>query len=143
MATSNPIARAQSIDEYISVFPKQTQRLMQKLRLTIRKAAPKASEVISYGMPAFSQEGMLVYFAAYKSHIGFYPTGSGINAFKNEIREFKHSKGAVQFPLDQELPLDLIRRMVKFKVEENKLKALSKTKTKPATSKSKSRNAAE
>lgn len=142
MATSNPIARAQSIDEYISVFPKQTQRLMQKLRLAIRKAAPKAMEVISYGMPAFSQEGMLVYFAAYKSHIGFYPTGSGINAFKNEIRGFKHSKGAVQFPLDKELPLDLVRRMVKFKLEENKLKALSKTKAKPAVSKSKSKNAA-
>jgi len=130
MALTTKTAKASTIDEYISVYPIQTQKLLQKVRLTIHKAAPKATEVISYGMPAFSLNGPLVYFAAYKTHIGFYPTGTGIAAFKNEISDFKNSKGAVQFPLDKPLPLDLIKKMVKFKLEENLMKAeLKKIKT--------------
>lgn len=135
MVSTQPIAKAQSIDEYMSIFPKQTQRLMQKLRMAIHRAAPKATEVISYGMPAFRQDGVLVYFAAYKAHIGFYPTGSGILAFKNKITDFKYSKGAIQFPLDQELPIALIQRIVKFRVEQNKIKALAKSQPKTGSAK--------
>lgn len=134
MVMKNKVAKPQNIDEYISVFPIQTQKLLQKLRLTIKKAAPKSEEVISYGMPAFSLNGILVYFAGYKSHIGFYPTSSGIAAFKREISEYKNSKGAVQFPLNKPLPLELIKKMVKFRVELNFLKAEIK-KTKSAAAK--------
>ncbi|WP_240618500.1 iron chaperone [Pedobacter yonginense] len=88
---------------------------MQHIRETIHQAVPHATEVISYGMPAFKQHGILVYFAGYAKHIGFYPTGAGIEAFKHEFENYKWSKGAVQFPLDQPLPLDLITRITKFK----------------------------
>ena len=110
---------AADIDEYISTFPAETRKLLQQLRATIRKAAPRAEETISYGMPAFRQHRVLVYFAGYARHIGFYPTGTGIAAFKAELSAFKHSKGAVQFPLDKPLPLALIRRMVQYKVRED------------------------
>ena len=92
---------------------------MKKLRQTIRKAAPEAEEVISYQMPAYKLQGMLVYFAAYKNHIGFYPTGSGIFAFKKELSIYECSKGTVRFPLDKPLPLGLIGKIVKFRVKEN------------------------
>jgi uncharacterized protein YdhG (YjbR/CyaY superfamily) len=108
-----------TVDRYIAGFPEETQKLLQQLRATIIKAAPKAEEVISYKMPAYKQNGMLVFFAGYKNHIGFYPTGAGIAAFKKEIAEYKNSKGAVQFPLDKPLPLKLITEMVKFKVSQN------------------------
>lgn len=108
---------------YIATFPKSTQALLQQVRAIIQKAAPKAEEVISYGMPAYKQEGMLVYFAGYAHHIGFYPTASGIKAFEKEIAKYKHSKGAVQFPLDEPLPAALITRIVKFKLKENLNKA--------------------
>ena len=108
-----------NVDEYISSFPKDVQIKLEQIRLTIIKAAPLAEEVISYGMPAFKYHGILVYFAAYKNHIGFYPTGSCIKNFKNEISEFKTSKGTVQFPLDKKVPLSLISKITKFRVKEN------------------------
>lgn len=116
------------IDEYISNFPKETQLLLSEMRETISKAAPAAEEIISYGMPAFKLNGVLVYFAGYKNHIGFYPTASGIEQFKKEISKYKNAKGSVQFPLDQNLPLNLISRIVKFRVSENLLKAKLKKK---------------
>jgi uncharacterized protein YdhG (YjbR/CyaY superfamily) len=110
---------ARDMDEYIALQPLNIREELEKLRSTIRAAAPKAKEVISYQMPAFNYYGMLVYFAAYKSHIGFYPTGSGIAAFKKELVNYKTSKGTVQFPIDKPLPLRLISKMVKFRVKEN------------------------
>ncbi len=94
------------IDEYISSFPKETQKILEQLRVTIKGVAPHADEVISYGMPAFKLNGMLVYFAAYTNHIGFYPTPSGIAAFKKELSIYKGAKGSVQFQLDKSLPLN-------------------------------------
>ncbi len=120
--------KAINIDEYIAAFPKDVQKTLQQLRITIQKAAPKAEEVISYQMPAFKQNGVLVYFAAYKNHIGFYPTASGIRVFKDEISGYKNSKGAVQFPIDKPLPIQLISKMVKFRVKENLEKEQAKKK---------------
>lgn len=108
-----------NIDEYIANFPEATQALLQQLRATIKEAAPEAEEAISYGMPAFRQNRILVYFAAYSKHIGFYPTGSGIKAFEEEIAKYKWSKGAVQFPIDKPLPIELITKMVSYRVIEN------------------------
>lgn len=108
-----------NIDEYINNFPKDLQDQLKKLRSTIRKAAPNAEEKISYQMPTFALYGNLVYFAAYKKHIGFYPTSSGIKEFQSELTEYKTSKGAVQFPIDQPLPLKLIAKIVKYRVKEN------------------------
>jgi uncharacterized protein YdhG (YjbR/CyaY superfamily) len=108
-----------TIDVYIRTFPKTVQVKLQQLRRIVAKAAPGAEERISYRMPAFFLNGVLVYFAAFTRHIGLYPTSSGIEAFKNELAGYKSSKGAVQFPLDEPLPADLIRRMVRFRVKEN------------------------
>jgi uncharacterized protein YdhG (YjbR/CyaY superfamily) len=116
------------VDEYISGFPKEVQRLLEELRATIKKAAPDAEEVISYQMPAFKLQGMLVYFAGYKSHIGFYPTPSGIEAFRKELSVYKGAKGSVQFPTDSPLPLNLISKIVKYRVRENLEKANTKKK---------------
>ena len=115
-----------NIDEYISGFPEETQKILEQLRATIKKAAPQADEVISYGMPAFKLNGMLAWFAAHSTHIGFYPRVSAIEAFKKELSIYKGSKGTVQFPLDKPLPLGLITKIVKFRVNEN----LQRTKTK-------------
>jgi len=121
------IKKPTNTDSYISTFPKETQKLLQQVRTAIRQAAPEAEEVISYGMPAFKQHGSpLVYFAGYEHHIGFYPTGTGIAAFKKEIEKYKHSKGAVQFPLDKPVPVTLIKQMVKFKLAESLEKAKMK-----------------
>ena len=109
--------KPENIDQYIANFPIGTQKLLQQVRETIHKAVPEAKEVISYGMPAFKQNTVLVHFAGYAKHIGFYPTGSGIEAFKDEFANYKWSKGAVQFPLDKPLPLDLITKITKFKAE--------------------------
>jgi len=109
--------KPENIDQYIANFPAATQKLLQQVRETIHLAVPDAKEVISYGMPAFKQKGVLVYFAGYAKHIGFYPTASGIEAFKKEFGKYKWSKGAVQFPIDQPMPLDLITRITKFKAE--------------------------
>lgn len=111
-----------SVDEYISTFPEEIQLKLEELRRLIRKVVPDAEEIISYNMPAYRMKGILVYFAAYKNHIGFYPTGSGIEAFKNELNDFKWSKGAVQFPMNQKLPEELIQRMVQFRMQEVKTK---------------------
>lgn len=115
-------------DSYIASFPKETQKLLKEVRKTIKEAAPGAEELISYGMPAFKLNGPVAYFAGYEHHIGFYPTGSGIAAFKDEIQKYKNSKGAVQFPLDKPIPVALIKKMVKFKVKENLEKVKLKSK---------------
>jgi len=107
------------IDHYIADFPLPTQDLLEQLRSAILKAAPGAEEVIGYKMPAYRLHGVLVYFAGYKGHIGFYPTGSGIAAFQKELSVYKGAKGSVQFPLDKPLPLALITKIVKFRVKEN------------------------
>lgn len=112
-----------TIDEYISGFPSDVQVVLQTLRQTIHQAAPDAVEKISYGMPTFTLKGNLVHFGAFKTHIGFYPTPSGIENFKDELAVYKGAKGSVQFPLDEPLPLDLVRRIVEFRVEENLAKA--------------------
>jgi uncharacterized protein YdhG (YjbR/CyaY superfamily) len=107
------------IDEYIQMFPENIQALLESMRQAIHEAAPEAQETISYQMPTFRQNGNLVHFAAYKKHIGFYPTPSGIEAFKDELSRYESAKGSVRFPLDQALPLDLVRRIVEFRVKEN------------------------
>lgn len=109
-----------TIDEYISQFPDEVQVILQKLRKEIKQAAPEAIEKISYQMPTFYFNGNLVHFAAYKKHIGFYPAPSGIEAFKNELLQYKWSKGSVQFPIDKPIPYDLVRKIVLFRVGENK-----------------------
>jgi uncharacterized protein YdhG (YjbR/CyaY superfamily) len=117
-----------TIDEYISSFPDDIQTLLQQIRGTIRQAAPEAEEAIKYAMPTFVLNGNLVHFAAFKHHIGFYPVPSGIEEFKKELSSYKGSKGSVQFPLDQPMPLDLISRIVQFRVNENLKKAKAKNK---------------
>jgi uncharacterized protein YdhG (YjbR/CyaY superfamily) len=112
-----------SIDEYLSTFPPETKMMLGLLRKTIRETVPQAEEVISYNMPAAKWHGMLVYYAGYKNHIGFYPTGSGIKNFQKDLTGYKTSKGTVQFPLDKPLPLSLIKKMIRFRVKENKEKA--------------------
>ena len=111
-----------AVDKYIEGFPIEVQAQLVQLRQAIRLAAPDADEVISYGMPAYRQKGILVYFAGYKSHIGFYPTASGIEDFKSELLKFKWSKGTIQFPVGQPLPIDLITRIVRFRVNVNEHK---------------------
>jgi len=107
------------ISRYICQFPAETQAKLVQLRATILKAASGAEEVISYNMPAYRLNGMLVYFAAHSNHIGFYPTPSAIEKFSEELKEFKTSKGAIQFPLDKPLPTKLIEKIVQFRVKEN------------------------
>ena len=109
-----------SIDEYIKDYPKDVQSILQKMRQTIREAAPGAVEAISYQMPTFKLNGRnLVHFAALKSHIGFYPIPSGIEAFKEELSPYRQGRGSVQFPLDKPIPYDLVERIVKYRVKEN------------------------
>jgi uncharacterized protein YdhG (YjbR/CyaY superfamily) len=110
---------AGTIDEYIAEFPAETQTVLQELRALIRESAPGATETISYAIPTFDLHGHLVHFAAFTHHVGFYPTGSGVAAFKKELTPYKSGKGSVQFPLGQPLPRDLIRRIVEFRVAEN------------------------
>ncbi|NJK85320.1 MAG: hypothetical protein HC906_04470 [Bacteroidales bacterium] len=117
-----------AIDKYINSLPEETREKIEKLRETIRNAAPQAEETINYGIPTFKLHGNLVHFAANKGHIGFYPAPSGLEAFKKEISAYKNSKGAVQFPYDKEIPLDLITRIVEFRVKENLEKAKMKAK---------------
>jgi uncharacterized protein YdhG (YjbR/CyaY superfamily) len=112
-----------STDEYIATFPEDIQKKLEGLRATIKAAAPGAEEKISYKMPAFALKGNLVYFAAFKNHIGFYPTSSATEAFKKELSIYEGSKGTVRFPIDKPLPLKLISRIVKFRVAENLKKA--------------------
>ena len=119
-----------SIDEYIATFPEDIQALLQAVRATIKAAAPDAEEIISYSMPAFALKGNLVYFAALKNHIGLYPTASGIAAFTDELSAYEGSKGAVKFPINQPLPLELISKIVQFRVTENLNKAAAKARKK-------------
>ncbi|HEY1038295.1 MAG TPA: DUF1801 domain-containing protein, partial [Bacteroidia bacterium] len=121
------VQKANSIDLFIAEFPKETQVLLNRVRETIRKAAPKATESINYGIPTFQLEGNLVHFSGYKSHIGFYPGSSGIKNFAKELSVYKGAKGSVQFPLDKPIPYALITKIVKFRVTENleKFKAKS------------------
>ena len=110
--------KPKDVDEYISMFPDNIQELLKEVRATITAAAPEAEEVISYQMPAYKFHGMLIFFAAFKNHIGLYPRVSGIETFKEELSVYKGAKGSVQFPLSKPLPLDLIARIVKFRVTE-------------------------
>jgi uncharacterized protein YdhG (YjbR/CyaY superfamily) len=115
-----------SVDEYIATFPPETQALLTKMRETIQAEAPDATERIAYQMPTFYQHGNVVHFAALKHHIGFYPTSSGVAAFERELSSYISTKGAVRFPMDQPLPLDLIRRITRFRVRENQERAAAK-----------------
>ena len=126
----SPKTQPKNIDEYIAGYPTQVQEILEKIRLTIREAAPGAEEAISYQIPTFKLEGNLVHFAAFKKHIGFYPTSSGIARFSNELSVYKSAKGSVQFPLDQPIPYELISRITKFRVKENLERAESKGKKK-------------
>jgi len=112
-----------SIDEYIATFPEDIQKILEELRATIKAVAPEAEEKISYQMPTFFLKGNLVHFAAWKNHIGFYPTPSGTEAFKRELSIYEGAKGSVKFPIDKPLPLGVIRKIVKFRVAENMKKA--------------------
>jgi len=107
------------IDQYIAAQIPEVQTLLEQMRQTIQKAAPEAEEVISYGMPAFKYYGMLVYFAAYKNHIGFYATPTGHMEFKEELSVYKQGKGSVQFPYTRPLPLELVSKIVKYRAQEN------------------------
>ena len=108
-----------NIDDYFSTVPEAIRNKLQKIRETIHKAAPKAEEVISYNMPAFKQNSVLVYFAVFKNHIGFFPTAKPIVVFKEELAEYQTSKGAIQFPLDKKIPFGLISKITKFRVKED------------------------
>lgn len=122
METKKP----ENIDEYIGAFPNDVQEILEKVRMTIQKAAPDTKEKISYSMPAFEQNGIVVYFAAYKNHIGLYALPSGHEAFAEELSKYKSGKGSVQFPLKEKMPYDLITKIVKFRVKENLEKAKKK-----------------
>lgn len=117
-----------TIDEYIAAFPQDVQEILEKIRMTIREAAPGAQEAIKYRMPTFTLKGNLVHFAAFKKHIGFYPVPTGIEAFKDELSAYEGGKGSVQFPLDKPIPFDLISRIVKFRAQENLARAEAKGK---------------
>lgn len=116
MTTDKP----NTIDEYIAGFSKETQLILEKIRAAIQKAAPEATEKISYGIPTFAFKGTnLVHFAAFKNHVGFYATPTGHEAFKEELSRYKQGKGSVQFPLDKPMPLDLIVRIVQYRMKHN------------------------
>lgn len=117
-----------TIDEYIAGFPDEVREILEKIRMTIRNAAPEAQETIKYRMPTFTLKGNLVHFAAFKKHIGFYPVPTGIEQFKDELCVYEGGKGSVQFPLDKPIPYDLIGRIVQFRVKENLAKAEAKGK---------------
>jgi len=111
-----------SIDEYIQTFPVEIQKILQSIREAIHSAAPEATEKISYQMPTFDLYGNLVHFAAFKKHIGFYPTPHGVLKYEKELSPYVHAKGSIQFPLDNPMPMDLIAKIVRSRVEENKRK---------------------
>jgi uncharacterized protein YdhG (YjbR/CyaY superfamily) len=108
-----------TIDGYIQTFPEEVQALLEKMRRTIRKAAPEAEEAISYQIPTFKLNGNLVHFAAFKNHISFFPTARGVEAFKKELSQYVGSKGTVRFPLDEPIPYGLVRRITMFRRKEN------------------------
>lgn len=120
----------ENVDEYIASFPALTKKMLKQLRAIIKKNVPKVEESIGYRMPAYKYHGVLVYFAGYKNHIGFYPAPQGIEKFKKELSVYKGAKGSVQFPLDQPLPVQLISKIVKFRAKENLVKERLKMKIK-------------
>ena len=117
-----------TINDYIKTFPKDIQKILETVRQTIKKTAPDADEAISYQIPTFKLNGNLVHFATFKNHIGFYPGSKAIEIFQRELTKYKSSKGAVQFPLDEAMPLLLIQKIVKHRVKENSLKVTKKKK---------------
>jgi len=117
----------ETVDEYIASFPENIQERLNEIRRIVRQTAPEATEKISYRMPAYVFNGMLIYFAAFKNHIGFYPLSSAIEAFQNELSDYKRSKGTVQFPNDKPIPLLLIARIIEFRVRENFMKSQLKS----------------
>ena len=119
-----------SIDQYIASFPEETQKILEEIRSTVKAAAPEAEEKISYQMPTFFLNGNLIHFAAFKNHIGIYPTPSGTQAFKDEISRYQGAKGSIRLPIDEPMPLELIGKIVKFRVAENLVKAKAKGKSK-------------
>ena len=124
MSVKGPKKGYATIDEYIAAFPKDVQVILESIRQVIRKSAPGSEERISYGIPTFDlNRSHLVHFAAYKNHIGFYPTSSGVTAFKKELSQYEVSKGTIRFPLDNPIPLDLVKRIVEFRVKENLAKS--------------------
>jgi uncharacterized protein YdhG (YjbR/CyaY superfamily) len=123
-----PKMQPKDIDEYISGFPSDVQEILNKIRATIREAAPDAKETINYQIPTFTLKGNLVHFAGFKKHIGFYPAPSGIEKFAQELSGYASAKGSVQFPLDQSIPYDLISQITKFRVKENLERAAAKGK---------------
>jgi len=123
MRTSKP----KNVDEYIAGFPNNdVQKILEQIRATIKKAAPEAEETIKYAIPTFTLNGNLVFFAAFKNHIGFYATPTGNEAFKKEFSGYKQGKGSVQFPLDKPMPFDLITKIVKFRIKENSERSKTK-----------------
>lgn len=116
---AEPKRQLKTMDEYINTFPESVQRILNELRQTIKEAAPEAEETINYQIPTFTLHGNLVHFAAFEKHIGFYPTPGGMEAFQKELSSYKQAKGSVQFPIDQPLPLPLIRKIVEFRVKQN------------------------
>jgi Uncharacterized conserved protein len=115
-----------TVDQYLSAFPSNTKVLLKKMRETVKEVAPQAEELISYNMPAFRWNGMLVWYAAFKQHIGFYPTPSAIKTFAQELRQYKTSKGAIQFPIDEPIPTNLVKKIVKLRMKQNLEKAKTK-----------------
>jgi len=122
-----------NIDEYIAGFPKDVQEILEKIRLIIRKAAPDAQETLKYQLPTFTLKGNLVHFGAFKKHIGFYPTPTGTEKFKNELSAYEGAKGSIKFPLDKQIPYDLINKIVEFRIKENLDRAAVKGKRKLST----------
>lgn len=120
----------ENIDEYIAGFPSDMQKILGKMRSTIRKAAPGAEEAIKYQIPTFTLKGNLVHFAAFKKHVGFYPAPTGIEKFKKELSVYEGGKGTIKFPLGKPIPFDLISRIVKFRVKENLERAAARGKKK-------------
>ena len=120
------IGSPKNIDEYIAGFPRDVQKILKQIRTTIKKVAPDAEEAIKYGIPTFVLNENLVHFAAFKNHIGFYPTPSSIEAFKDELFRYESAKGSVQFPIDEPMPLSLIAKIVKFRVKEARARSTAK-----------------
>ncbi len=121
---TKPKKTFKTIDEYVAAFPENVQVILEEIRQAIRESAPDAKEAISYQIPTFKLKGNLVHFAAFKNHIGFYPAPSAINAFKKELTSYEVSKGTVKFPIDEPIPLELIKKMVEYRVKENLKKIL-------------------
>jgi uncharacterized protein YdhG (YjbR/CyaY superfamily) len=126
MRTGQPEPSPSSIDQYIAGFPPNVQQKLEQMRGAIRAAAPEAEETIKYSIPTFVLQENLVHFAAFAKHVGFYPAPSGIAAFKDELSEYKGAKGSVQFPIDKPIPLTLIKKIVRFRVQEVRAKSAAK-----------------